>query len=372
MKKLVFRGSMLSLILASSILFTPSCTSVQSKEIEDTFQVTNGYLTDTVAYREYVAELMAFNAVEIRNRVKGFVEAILVDEGQEVTKGQVLFRLSSDEYNQDLDKANAQVKRALADLRSAEIELSNAESLFQKKIIGKPERDMLEAKVDALKANVSEAKSSESQARLNVSFTEIRAPFNGVVNRIPYKVGSLIEEGTLLTKLSDPSEIFAYFNLSESDYLNLVRQSDIDQIPDLQLILANNALYNQNGKVETVETEVNSQTGTIALRARFNNTEKLIRHGSSGKVRLPSVLNGAILIPQRSTFEVQGKVYVMVVKPDFTVEMRRVEIESTLPNLYAIRSGLKPGEKFVFEGFQRLNEGDKIRINEISFLSKLN
>jgi membrane fusion protein (multidrug efflux system) len=372
MKKFVFRGSMLGLSMSLIMLFAHSCTSVQSKEIEEVFQVTNGYLTDTVAYREHVAELMAFNAVEIRNRVKGFVEAIFVDEGQEVKKGQVLFRLSSDEYRQELEKANAQVKRAVSDLRSAEIELSNAESLLQKKIIGKPERDMLEAKVDALKANVSEAKSTEAQARLHVSFTEICAPFNGVVNRIPYKIGSLIEEGTLLTKLSDPSEIFAYFNLSESDYLNLIRQSNLDQIPDLQLILANNTLYNQTGKVEAVETEVNTQTGTIGLRARFKNEQKLIRHGSAGKVRLPTVLNRAILIPQRSTFEVQGNVYVMVVKPDFSVEMRRVEIESTLPNLYAIRSGLKPSEKFVFEGFQRLNEGDKIRINEISFLSKLN
>jgi membrane fusion protein (multidrug efflux system) len=315
---------------------------------------------------------MAFNAVEIRNRVKGFVEEILVDEGEEVSKGQLLFRLSAQDHRQELEKTQAQVNKAMSELRSAEIELLNAESLLQKKIIGKPERDMLEAKVDALKANVAEAKSSEAQARLNVSFTEIRSPFNGIVNRIPYKVGSLLEEGTLLTKLSDPSEIFAYFNLSESDYLNLIRNSSVDKIEELQLVLANSSFYNENGKVETVDAEVNSQTGTIGLRARFQNSNKLIRHGSSGKVRLPLFLKNAVLIPQRSTFEVQGNVYVMVVKSDFSVEMRRIEIESTLPLLYAVRSGLEPGEKFVFEGFQRLNEGDKIRVNEISFLSKLN
>ena len=329
-------------------LFLAACSTNTEKKTEEKYRVVSPLVTDTVYQNEYVAEINALQNVEVRTRIKGFIETILVDEGQTVHKGQTLFTISSKEYQQELLKTKAALKSATADLKSAEIELDNAQKLLDKKIIGKPEYDLANAKMEALKAQVEEAEADEAQANLNLSFTEIKAPFDGIINRIPNKTGSLVEEGTLLTTISNNKEVFAYFKVSETDYLNYITSKSEGKSKQVSLVLANGTLYNHSGIIETTESEFDKSTGNIAFRAKFPNPENILKHGASGKVQVKTVLKNAMLIPQKSTFEVQENIYVFVVDKDNIVQQRKVAPSLRLPQLYVISSGLSANEKIIY------------------------
>lgn len=344
-----------------SVFLFISCTTEKNKENkQEKFQVISPFIKDTTYQYEYVADINALQNVEIRTRIKGFIEDIHVDEGQFVHKGQIILSISSKEYQQNLLKAKATTKIALADLRSAEIELINIQKLLDKDIVAKTELDMIKAKIEAMNAKVAEAQSDETQAALNLSFAEIRAPFDGTINRLPNKEGSLITEGTLLTTISNTKEVYAYFNVSEKDYLDYIVSKEHNKSKEVSLMLANNTLYDQLGIIETTESEFDKSTGTIAFRAKFPNPKQLLKHGSSGKILVKIELKNAMLIPQKSTFEVQENVYVFVMNQQNTVQLRKVNIAFRLPQLYVITSGLSIDDKFIYEGIQNLKEGDKI------------
>ncbi len=351
-----------------AILILASCsTTTSQQEKEEKYKVTSPIILDTVYTNEYVAEINALQNVEVRSRIKGFIETIFVDEGQTVHKGQTLFTISSKEFQQSLLKAKAALKSAMADLKSAEIELENAEKLLDKKIIGKPEYDLVKAKTDAAKAKVEEAQADEAQANLNLSFAEIKAPFDGIINRIPNKNGSLVEEGTLLTTISNIKEVFAYYNVSEKDYLEYATTKGEGKSKEVSLLLANGTLYNQIGKIETSESEFDKSTGNIAYRAKFPNPENLLKHGASGKVQVKTALKNAMLIPQKSTFEIQGNTYVFALDNNNTVLMRKIVPAFRLSQLYVISSGLSTDDKFIYEGIQKVKEGDKVQTENIQF-----
>lgn len=359
------------LLSMGAILILASCSTTSQQEKEEKYKVTSPIVADTVYTNEYVAEINALQNVEVRSRIKGFIESIFVDEGQSVHKGQTLFTISSKEYQQALTKTKAVTKSAMADLESAEIELQNAEKLFDKNIIGKPEYDLTKAKADAAKAKVEEAKADEAQASLNLSFAEIKAPFDGIINRIPNKTGSLVEEGAMLTSISNNQEVYAYFNVSEKDYLEYTMTKGEGKSKEVSLLLANGTLYNHKGKIETTESEFDKSTGNIAFRAKFPNPENLLKHGASGKVQVKTALKNAMLIPQKSTFEIQGNTYVFVLDKNNTVQMRKVVPAFRLPQLYVISSGLSADDKFIYEGIQRVKEGDKVLTESVDFLKLL-
>jgi RND family efflux transporter MFP subunit len=345
-----------------SALFLAACNSHTPASKTEIYKVTKPIIADTAFKEEYVSELHAVENIEIRCRVKGFIESILVDEGQTVQKGQILFKLSSQGYQQELLKAEAAWKNELAELKAAEIELENTEKLFAKKIIAKSELDLAKAKLEMHKAKVEEAKAHEWQAQHNLSFTLVRAPFDGIINRIPNKKGSLVDEGTLLTTLSNNKEMLAYFNVSESDYLDYAVTTHWNDTRTVSLVLANGTPYEQVGHIETVESEFDPLTGNIAFRARFPNPKKILKHGSNGKIVVRKQLKKALLIPQKSTFEIQDKVFVFVVKEDSTLEQRNISIKKRLPHVYVVSSGLAPQEQILLEGTQNVKPGDKISI----------
>lgn len=349
------------LLSISAMIFLAACSSNSKKETEEKFQVLNPFVTDTVYQNEYIAEINALQNVEVRTRIKGFVENIYVDEGQTVKLGQLLFTISNKEQQQDLLKAKAALKRSIADLKSVEIELENTQQLANKNIVSKPELEMMKAKVDALNAKVAEAQSDEALAALSLSFAEIKAPFDGIINRIPNKTGGLVEEGTLLTTISNNKEMLVYFKVSETSYLNYITEKQDGKSKEVSLVLANHTLYNHKGMIETTESEFDKSTGNIAFRARFPNPEQILKHGSSGKVLVKTKLKNAMLIPQKSTFELQENIYVFVVDKDNKVEQRKVFSLLRLPHLYVISSGLSADEKFIYEGIQRVKEGDKVQ-----------
>ncbi len=323
------------------------------------FPVTRVIEMDTISYTDYVAEIHALQNVEIRARVSGYLEKFHIDEGQHVTENQLLFTINNKEYVEELAKAKASYKSALVEVNMAELELKNALLLAEKNIISNTEIELAKNKLEAQKANMDEAAAHYAHAQLKLSNTEIRAPFNGIVNRIPYKVGSLITEGTLLTSISENDEVYAYFDVSEKEYLSYARSikkdSSISKL--VSLLLADGSEHKYQGYIETIEGEIDAGTGNIAFRARFKNPEKLIKHGASGKVRLKKKYDGALVVPQKSTFEIQDKLYVYVVDKNNTVHTRNIETLYRLPHLFVISKGLKEGDLLIYEGIQNAKDG---------------
>ena len=224
----ICRKSAILIALAGASAMFGACSSEkkENKSVEN-FQVAIPLVTDTCVVKDYVAEIQALQNVELRSRVKGYLDKVNVDEGKAVKQGQVLFVINNLEYKEELTKATAELKSAIADMKTSELELQNVKTLVDSKVVSKAEEDLAQAKYDALKAKADEAASSESAAKLNLSYTVIRAPFDGVINRIPNKAGSLIDEGTLLTSLSNTKEVYAYFNVSEEEYLEMAKDNEI-------------------------------------------------------------------------------------------------------------------------------------------------
>lgn len=355
------------MVLVLPLVFAISCNKNEPTTQTEKFPVTKPR-TQTVSYHhEYVAELLSVQYVEIRNRVKGTIERVLADEGQSVRAGQKLFIISNKHYRHDLEQAEATTKSVYADLKAVKIELVNSKKLFEKNIISQAEVELLEAKADALQAKYEEAQAAEQQARLNLSYSDIEAPFTGVINRIPHKMGSVVEEGTMLTTISNSSSIFAYFNVSEKDYLEYARQKRDGKPQTVSLKLADGMMYQYSGTVETAESEFDKSTGNIAFRARFANTNGLLRHGSSGKVLVKNEIPNALLVPQKSTIEVQEHLYVFVVDSSNTVRMRKILPAVRLPQFYVVSSGLQADDRFILEGVQRVRDGAKIIPEVVDF-----
>lgn len=325
----------------------------------DTYPFANPIVVDTVYTSEYVADIQSLQNVEIRSRVKGFIETINVDEGKEVKAGQVLFTINSQFYREEVSKTTALLKSAVAESKAAELDLRNIQLLVEKSVVSKTELEMAHAKLEAAMAKVDEAKSNQAAAVLNLSLTEIRAPFDGMINRIPNKKGSIVDEGTLLTTISNNKEMYAYFNVSEREYLDYDSQNTINNLK-VNLVLANSKLYPISGIIETIEGEINKETGNIAFRARFANPHHTLRHGASGKILLRRELKNALVIPQKSTFEIQENTYVFVIDKDNVARLRKVNPKFRIDNMYVIESGLSTADRVVLEGLQLIKDGEKV------------
>jgi len=361
------------ILVCTSITFFACCSSSNGEEsTQEKFPVSSPLVADTSYTREYVADIHSIQNIEIRAKVEGILEATHVDEGQAVKEGQLLFTISGQQYRQELLKAQAALASALAEAKAAEVELNNVKTLFEKNVISQSELDLALAKREAVNANVEEAKAQEASAGLQLAFAQIRAPFSGIINRIPNKAGSLLEEGSLLTTLSNNKEVFAYFNLSEKDYLDYVASTTNVKQTAATLQLANNTLYPHTGKIEMIESEFDRSTGNIAFRARFPNPTQLLKHGGSGKIVLSTTLKDAMIIPQKSTFEVQENIYVFVVAEGNKVQQRKIVPAYRLSQVYVISSGLNANDQFVYEGIQKLKDGDAIVPEVISFSTRMN
>lgn len=339
-----------------------SCSSAgTSSNAPEEYPVATPLVTDTIFKKEYVADIQAVKNVEIRSRVKGFIDKIHVDEGDFVHEGQLLFSISAQEYTDELQRAKAQQKTALAELKSAEVELRNTRHLQGKGIVSKSELELAESRVEAAEAHCTEAKSNVNTAQLNVSFTKIKAPFSGFINRIPNKLGSLVEEGMMLTTISDNQDVFAYFKVSELEYLNFMRRKGLSGKQDIELILADNTPHSERGAIETVDGEIERATGNIAFRARFANPKKLIKHGATGKVSIGFDLKKAVIVPMSATFEIQENFYVFVVDKQSKVHTKRIYPGVELEDKYVVNQGLSADDRILLEGIQLVKNGQHIK-----------
>ncbi|MEN9523369.1 MAG: hypothetical protein RL065_1746 [Bacteroidota bacterium] len=340
----------ISIILFAVTIISACKSNVEEKVDEGKYTVTSPLLIDTVYTKDYIAQIQSIKNIEIRALEKGYLQSIGVDEGKSVKNGQMLFKIMPNAYEAELLKAKATA-------REVEQEYLNTKTLYDKNIVSKAELAIAQAKYDEAKAEVS-------LAQLHLSFTEIKAPFSGVIDRIPLKLGSLIDEGALLTTLSDNSSVYAYFNVSESEYLGYKAQNNNDN-KQISLILANGEEHKSKGIIETIEGQFDNETGNISFRAKFPNPDLLLKHGETGKVRLTIPIKNALIIPQKCTYELQDKIYVYVVNNENKLVSRNVIVKQKLSNLYIIESGLKESDKILLDGLQTAKEDEKIEVDFI-------
>jgi len=361
--RLQFPQGIILSIFAVSVLAACSGETQHKVQERPFIPVTQVVAKDTVVDREYVSDINAYRKTEIRARIQGYLEHIYVDEGQEVKEGQLLFRINADEYNTQLREEKATLSSAVAEARSAQLQLEQVKLLVDKNVISNTELEVAKAKREAFNAKVEEARSRVASAELKVQFTSVRSPFAGTIDRIPFKLGSLIDEGSLLTTVSDTRFIYAYYNVSENEYLEYmqrrIQKADQDS-DDVSLILADGSVHPHKGKIETMDGEFENTTGTIAFRALFPNPDKILKHGASGKVRLMTALKDALIVPQKATFEIQDKTYVYVVDAQNLVTIRSITPKLRLSHFYIVEEGVQSGDKVVYEGLQNIREGMKI------------
>lgn len=359
--------------LILSVVFFASCSSVDDEKTDEAIPeipVIEVFLQDIDVDVDYVADIEAAQNVEIRARVEGYLERIYIDEGKNVTQGQPLFKLNDQEYRSELIRAQSLVKSAQAEAKAVQLEVDRVTLLVNNGVVSKSELDLAKARLEAIEAKIDEAKSLEINAGLKVQNAMFTAPFNGIIDRIPFKVGSLIEEGTLLSSVSDLSSILVYFKVSEIEYLDyfkrMTNKDTTDDFDDVLLYLADGEEYPHGGKIETMESEMEETTGSIAFRARFPNPERMLKHGSSGKIRVRKFIPNAILIPQKSVVEIQDKNYVFVVGENNKVTLRSFVPKFRKGHFYIVESGLKVGDRIVYEGVQNIKDGAQIKPREMT------
>lgn len=350
--------------LITCIILLQACGGkAPQKEAEERLAVISLKTVDTQVKQEYVADIEAVQNVEVRNKVSGFIEKIFVDEGQKVSQGQVLFQLNDSEYRAQLATATANLQTLKAEAQAAKLEVDRIQQLVDKKVVSNTELAMAQAKMAAAQAKVAEAQSLADQAALRLSHTIIKAPFDGTIDRIPFKQGSLLQDGTLLTTISSLGAVYAYFKVSEAQYLHYMRRlkkEGDNNINTVELLLADGTIYEYKGQIETLEGDFESSTGSIAFRAKFPNPDHLLRHNATGKVIITTPVDKALVVPQRAVFEIQDKSYVFVLGSDNKVQSRAFVPQQRLPNFYLVASGLKPGDKILYEGIQKVRDGDVV------------
>lgn len=318
----------------------------EEKEAGAKLSVTSPLRTDTSITKEYVCQIHSISHIELRAQEKGYLQSIFIDEGKAVKEGQLLFRIMPKLYEAERQKAQAEA-------RVAEIEYQNTQSLADRNIVSRNELAMTKAKYDKAKAELA-------LAEVHLGFTEIRAPFDGIIDRFHVRLGSLVDEGDLLTNLSDNSRMWVYFNVPEAEYLEYKANARKDSTMKVNLLMANNQLFSFPGVIETIEADFNNETGNIAFRATFPNPDRLLRHGETGNILMRVPFKNALVIPQKATFEILDKKYVFVVGKDNKVRQREIVIAAEMPDLYIIKSGLAENEKILLEGIRRVKENDKI------------
>ena len=329
------------------VIFLASCKSKEIKEEEQTENlVTSPLRKDTSILEDYVGQVRSIQHIELRALEGGYLEHIYVDEGQMVQKGQLMFEIMPKIYEAEVSKAKAEVDYA-------EIEYKNTKSLADSDVVSQNELALSSAQFQ-------KAQAEYQLAKVHLSFTKIKAPFTGIMDRFNVRLGSLLEDGELLTSLSDNSKMWVYFNVPESQYLLYKKEVKKDSIIPVRLKMANGEMFEHDGRVETIEADFNNETGNISFRATFPNEEGLLRYGETGTIQMVTPLNNALLIPQKATFEVLDKKYVFVVDDKNVIHTREVTIQDEMSDIYVISKGLETTDRIVLNGLRKVEEGQEI------------
>lgn len=351
MKNLKVNKTSLTIIAATLTIFVVFFGFLHWKhgkheEIESEFAVANPWRQTLEIKKEYVAQIRAAQHIELRSLEKGYLQNIYVDEGQFVKKGQKMFQITPLFLEADL-------KKAKAEYQLTKIEYDNTLILQKRNIVSANELALSKAKLDKASAEMERAQG-------HLDFSTIKAPFDGIMDRFQVRLGSLLDEGQLLTTLSDNSKMWLYFNVSESDYLDYMQHKETNDVP-VELVLANGSLFPQQGKIDTIEADFNNEVGNVAFRATILNPDKLLRHGETGTVLLAKKYENVLVIPQKATFEVLDKKFVYLVDEKNTLHSQEIKIAAEVPHLFVVASGLKEDDKILLEGLGKVHVGDVIK-----------
>lgn len=321
--------------------------------------------TDT----EYPVAIQGKTDVEIRPQVSGTLDRIFVDEGAYVTAGQPLFKINDNPYRQQYNNAKASLNAAEAAVINAQLEVEKLTPLVANKVVSDYQLKTAKANLAIAKASVAQSRAVVATAQINLGYTTIKAPVSGYIGRLPKKQGSLISpaDPESLTKLSDIKEVYAYFSLSENDFINFKSQYKGNSVNDklkglapVSLVLSDNTVYAQKGKIDMVDGQFDKTTGAITLRAKFPNANALLRSGNTGKVKISMQHQNAIVVPQEATIEIQDKVYVFLVDKKNAVTRQPVVVSGKSGTDYLIKEGIESGDRIVLKGFENLPDGATI------------
>lgn len=319
----------------------------KTQEIISEFQITNPWRENLEIKKEYVAQIRAIQHIEIRSLEKGYLQNIFVDEGQFVRKGEKMFQIMP-------MLLEAELKKASAEYQLVKIEYDNTLILQKRRVVSDNELALAKAKLDKAHAEME-------LAQTHLEFSTIKAPFDGIMDRFQVRLGSLIDEGQLLTTFSDNSKMWLYFNVSEADYLDYMKhKQEAGEVP-VELMLANGEIFPNKGKIDTIEAEFNNAVGNVAFRATVDNNDYLLRHGETGTVLLTKKFDNALIIPQKATFEVLDKKYVYVVDEKSELHSREIVIAAEVPHLFIIKSGIDEKDKILLEGLGKVHENQEIK-----------
>lgn len=325
-------------------------------------------LVNTELESVYPVSIKGKEDIEIRPRVDGFIDAIYVDEGAVVRKGQPLFKINSPQSEQSLTTAQASVNSAQAQLNTAKINVDRIRPLAEKGIVSSTQLDTYENAYKAALASLQQSEASLRNAQATLGWTNVTSPVDGLVGSIPYRTGSLVNSSNILTTVANTGNVFAYFSLNEKElaaFLNNLPGSTqaekIKNIPQVTLTLADGSVYQDKGKVETITGSINVTTGSAEFRAEFPNHHGNLRSGTSGRISIPRELKDVYVIPQKATLALQDKVLVFMVQNDSTVQQKVISVIPTPDGKnYAVTEGINKGDRIVVDGIATLNNGKKI------------
>jgi len=317
----------------------------------------------------YPVSIKGKEDIEIRPRIDGFIDAIYIDEGSVVKKGQQLFKINSPQAEQDLASARASVKSAQARINTAQINVKRIKPLANQGIVSNVQLETAEDAYQSAVADMEQAKATLRNAEATISWTNVSSPVDGFVGSVPFRQGSLVNSSNVLTTVANTSKIFAYFSLNEKElriFMNGLegdtQAEKIKNIPEVTLTLADGTLYSEKGKIGTITGVLNVTTGSASFRAEFPNKNGELKSGTSGTISIPRVLSNVFVIPQKATFPQQDKTLVYVVQGD-SIMQRVISVTSTPDGKnYAVTEGLKAGERIVMDGIATLSNGKKIQV----------
>lgn len=368
----------------AGIFLLCACGSRQStvtKEAVQTYPVLILQSERAKVYADYPATIQGIQNVEIRPKIDGYLKEIYVDEGASVKKGQLLFRIDAPIYEENVKTAEANVKIAIADVNAAQMQVGKVKPLVEKDIISAYELESAQYNLQSKEAALAQARAALNNARTNLSFATVYSPVDGVIGILPYKIGSLVSSTTTnpLTTVSNIESIYAYFSINERKGLDFFQsskggtiQQKLKTLPPVSLILANGNLLPHEGRVETASGLINTQTGSINMRATFPNPDGLVRSGSSAVVHIPQAIDSALLVPQKATYQMQGKLFVYIV--DAANKVGSVEITAgySIGQNYVVTKGLQPGIRIVADGIGSLREGITINPQPVNLSAIIN
>ncbi|WP_235048410.1 efflux RND transporter periplasmic adaptor subunit [Arcticibacter svalbardensis] len=354
-------------------LFLAGCagtpTQVEAPALQSLPVVSIKSSTETT-YTEYPAAIQGAIDLEIRPQISGVLDQIYVNEGALVKKGDPLFRINGLPFKEAVNNAEASLLAAQASVTNAQIEIDKLTPLVKNKVVSDFQLRSAQATYESAQARVKQTRAEVASARINLDYTLIKAPVNGYVGLLPKKQGSLVSttDALPLTQLSDVHQVHVYFSLGEDDFADFNTNNPggtlaekLKRLPGVSLVLSNNSVYAQEGKIDMVDGQFDKQTGSILLRATFANQQGLLRSGNTGKIRLSLQHPKTLLIPQASTVEVQDKMFVFTVDKSNKVSKRPITISGTSGTNYLVNNGLNSGDRIVVDGIDKIKEGDIIQ-----------